>query len=199
MKHILLIILLNVLAFTAHSQDLHLVSGKKSKKIPAGTFIQLTMAVDSLSADFLCKFPMGTGRFEGYENDKLKIAITEAVQPIIFKRNYEGTQTFSYSTPQTVLIYKEKIQSIKIVGKRKIKEHTTGQSLGYLLIVLGLGHISTSPIAGFDEEENGDLLLKIGLSEFIAGIAMAIIFDQKTYYLSPACEGSSDKLVWSIQ
>jgi hypothetical protein len=182
-----------------NAQDLHLISGNKTKTIKAGTYIEVELVA---SPEACVKCPRtAIGQLISYTNGQVNLRTSGVMEPLVGDESGCGEMIKRYkkSNMPVLSFSKQDILSIKIKGKNKIQKTTTGKVLGEVLVFMGLTNMISSPLARIEDHEAGNLLLKLGAAEFLAGVIMTEVFDQRVFYMSQNSrqKGNGNK-IWDL-
>jgi len=183
-----------------HAQDLQLTSGKKSKTIKAGTFIEVQLPSDIQGPCVKCANSM-RGQMISYVDGKLNLQVKQSVETLMEGQNSIGYLNKNYKTKDmpTLTIPREKILSITIKGKKKMRKRTTGEVLGIVVTMLGISHLISAPIAELTEDGGGSILLGLGLAELVTGIILGPSLQQKPFITSEECpQKRNGKKIWVL-
>ena len=143
------------------------------------------------------------GQFVGYENGQVKLKVKTMHEPLSEENSIVGYTSKKYTKKETapvLSIPKDVILSITQRGKNKLRDNTTGQVIGFILLFFGTGHLSAAAISELNDDNSGGLLLKLGLAEVALGTVMSSVFKQRPYITSEKCpQLKENSKVWVIQ
>lgn len=203
MKYLYAIAVLLFFFIQINAQDLLLVSGSKTKTIEAGTFIEIELPAQNTEPCEKCSSGGMIGQFVGYENGQVKLKVKTMHEPLSEENSIVGYTSKKYTKKETapvLSIPKDVILSITQRGKNKLRDNTTGQVIGFILLFFGTGHLSAAAISELNEDNSGGLLLKLGLAEVALGTVMSSVFKQRPYITSEKCpQLKENSKVWVIQ
>ena len=199
MKIILLALSFLLPAFS-FSQDLHLSNGHRSKKFTTGSFVRIVIPSKATEPCESCSVDYVTGKIVSFSDHILTLEVVKTGQIISEEGKVVGHSDFTYrrgSEKRKIAIPEAEILSVTRQGKKKYKTTTTGQTIGRISTILGIGHLVSIPFA----DENKDVLTILGLSELVLGITLATSLDEKEYITNIRCPSrstTSDK-IWKIK
>lgn len=203
MKYLYAIAVLLFFFIQINAQDLLLVSGSKTKTIEAGTFIEIELPAQNTEPCEKCSSGGMIGQFVGYENGQVKLKVKTMHEPLSEENSIVGYTSKKYTKKETapvLSIPKDVILSITQRGKNKLRDNTTGQVIGFILLFFGTGHLSAAAISELNDDNSGGLLLKLGLAEVALGTVMSSVFKQRPYITSEKCpQLKENSKVWVIQ
>jgi hypothetical protein len=180
-------------------QDMVLRNGNRHKTFKTGSFVRIVLPSRDIEPCDACEGNYVIGKIVSYRNDTLTLDAIQSGHMIV----EGGKQTAFSDTRYTfkegenrVDIPESEILSVAHQGKKKYKETSTGQGIGYVALILGIGHLAAIPFA----DTNRDVLAVLGLSELALGITLATSFDYKEYFTSIDCPtaSSSPEIIWKL-
>jgi|GEM_PF-5374393 len=185
----------------ANAQNLELTHEHKTKTIKAGTYLKLKVTKPDQDP---CGKDAGKiiyGRLIQYDQGILKMQVSNIVdRPVGDSTAYYSTcKIFSTHFDLPIMDFKkEDVLSIVIKGKNKSRKNTTGNTIGRVITVIGLGHLVSAPIVG---EDDAGLLIGLGLAEFFGGFLISAAFDQPSFITYQNCLNVKDpgKKAWEIK
>jgi hypothetical protein len=202
--HQVLLLLTATLFFhtSIQAQDLILTHGNNTKEIKANTFIHILIPPEAQNPDSDCDGRYITGQFISQSRDSIQlrlVSIEEVVTPADHGQTLTSTTYRDWPKAPIQAYAKSAILRIDKAGRKKARENTTGEIIGYSLILLGTAHLISSPFI-----EAGELThietAGLGLGEILLGLVIAGFSDQKTFITSSFCPGMRhDVPVWSIE
>jgi hypothetical protein len=181
------------------SQDLILTNGQKSIKFKTGSFVRILIPSKTIEPCATCSGDYMTGKIVSFRDQVLTLDVVKTGQIISEDGKVIGHADFTYSRNsenRTITIPANEILSVTQQGKKKYKTTSTGQVIGQVSTILGIGHLVSIPFA----DENKDVLAVVGLSELVLGIILATSLDEKEYITSINCPSKSpspDK-IWKL-
>lgn len=197
-----LIAVLLTLPFITFAQDLQLSRNGKTKTIKAGSFIEISLPAPAQEPCEVCPSHAMAGQVLGYDNGILKLKVKTSAEPIVIDKKKIGSQTKTYTSGDgapVMEIPKDIILSITEKGTKRLREGTTLRTVGAILAMLGVGHLTASGIVELSDDGDGGMLLAIGLAEFVSGIVLAGVHKQKTYITSPQYPGNPEtEKIWKL-
>lgn len=182
------------------AQDLRLSSEHKSKIFKAGTYIEVVTPASGIAPCEKCSYNVLSGQLVSYNNDTLTMLLQKKKEMLASDGKTLGHRVTYYTKEMTLSgmeIPKGDILAVRQSGKKKLKEHTTGETIATCLGLLGLGHLASIPFAG----ENGDLLAGIGAAEVLIAIVLGTSSSPNSYLTNIKCPDqrkSSDK-IWMLE
>ncbi len=195
--------MMSMISFNISAQDITLSSGKRTKSIKAGTFIQVELPVENREPCEKCSFNGVRGQVVSFADGKLNLRVFNSRETLYEEEKGIGYQDLSYKakgSQPVITIPVDDILSITPKGKNKIKSKPTGRTIGVVIMLLGLGHMSAAPVVGITAADEANTLLWLGLSEFVAGIAIAAIVNEKTFITSENCPHKADgQKIWELK
>lgn len=190
------------LHISVQAQNLLLQHGNSTRTIKANTFIRMLIPPEAQNPDADCDGRYITGQLTGHTHDSIQlrlVSIEEVVTPADHGQTLHST-TYRDCNKAPIQSYaKSEIQRIDKAGRNKARENTTGEVIGYSLLLLGTAHLISSPFI-----EAGELThietAGFGLGEILLGFVIAGFSDQKSFITSSFCPGMRlDATVWSIE
>lgn len=200
LKSLLILVWLICMPTSMQAQDLRLTSDHKSKTFEVGTFIEIITPAPGITPCEKCSHNVLRGKILSYQNGTLTLQLygkKEVLQEDGTTLGYRITNYTKEMRPGNFDVPKADILSVKQIGKKKIKDHTTGETIATCLGLLGLGHLASIPFAG----ENGDLLAGIGATEVLVAIVLGTSSSPNSYLTNIKCPDqrkSSDK-IWMLE
>jgi hypothetical protein len=191
-----------LLHISAQAQDLILTHEKSTREIKANTYIRILLPPDAEEPDSDCDGRYVTGQLTGHSHDSIQlrlVSIEEVVTPADHGQTLNTTTYRDCHKAPFQSYAKSDILRIDKAGRNKARENTTGEVIGYSLILLGTAHLISSPFI-----EAGELThietAGLGLGEILLGVVIAGFSDQKSFITSSFCPGMRlDAAVWSIE
>lgn len=183
-----------------NAQDLQLTADHKTKTFEAGTYIEVITPSPGIAPCEKCSYNVLRGKLVSYQNELLTLQLYGKKEVLTQDGTTLGYRITNYTKemmPSNFEVAKGDILSIKSIGKKKMKDHTTGQTIATCLGLLGLGHLASIPFAG----ENGDLLAGIGAAEVLVAVAIGVSSSPNTYVTNVKCpdRGKSSDKIWMLE
>ena len=201
MNRFLLAILLTF-PFVSFAQDLQLSRNGKTKIIQAGSYIEISLPAAAQEPCDECPSHTMAGQMLGYENGILRLKVKSSAEPIVSDKKKVGSQTKTYTSGDAAPVMeipKDIILSVTKKGNKKVREGTTLRSVGAILTLLGAGHLTAWGVLKLTDDSDGDLLLALGLAEFLSGIVLGTAFPQKTFITSSLYPGNPEtQKIWKL-
>ena len=180
-----------ILLFAIHTnaQDLELTVGSRTKVFKAGTFITVELPTPNQEPCEECPLTSMTGQLVSSVDGKINLKVRRSSEPLVELKENVGSLTkyYDHGDQPVLSIPKEVIMSITKADSKSESATTAGVLVGTLLVWAGTGHLISSPIAGFKEDEKGGTLLWLGLSEVAIGAVLISAFQSKPFITSVNC------------
>ncbi|MEO6132138.1 MAG: hypothetical protein ABIQ02_09840 [Saprospiraceae bacterium] len=205
MKRFQLLLITGILICSLYElsgQDVHLVSGNKTKTIKAGTFIDVRLPIPDQEPCAECPTKSVTGKLISNQDGKLNILVHTASENIA-----EGSRSIGYSykkymrkgSEPNLYIPVDSVLSITFKGAKHIRSRTVMESIGIALTAFGVGTGFSYLVEEVAGENSNASYAYLGLTEIIVGIAMGRSFPQKTYITSESCpQKHPAKKIWKF-
>jgi hypothetical protein len=199
MKLILLVYVIFLSTFS-FSQDMILLNRNKQKTFKTGSFVRIVLPSKNIEPCDACEGNYVVGNIVSYLNGILTLDVIQSGSLVV-----EGGKQIAFSDTRYTFkegenridIPEQEILSVAHQGKKKYKRTSTGQAIGFVAIILGVGHLTAVPFA----DENRDVLAVLGLSELALGIVFASSLDYKEYITSVDCPSASPfpEKIWKLK
>jgi hypothetical protein len=205
MKIVYLFIFLFILLFHQNilpAQNLELISGNKHKTIKAGMYLSLLLPYPDTDPCCTTCTRIIWGRLIRTDETSLSMQVSRIVErPSLYDSLHLDHTEKVFSKHYTLPIMevpKDSIISITIKGKTKIRKYSTGETIGHVIGVIGIGHLASAPIVGDDD---AGLLIGLGLAELFGGLIISKASDQPFFVIAPGCPNPSHsgKRTWKIK
>ena len=171
------------------AQDIQLMSGDHTRKIKAGSFIEINLVSPDQEPCKKCPVKGVRGQLVSFTNGVVNLKLHQTQDPLMDEKNITGNIIKSYKKAyRPIMSYRtEDILSVKKKGMHKIKKYNAGQSVGMALTVIGFGHLISAPFVSDADTHAANTLIGVGVTEMVTGIILGRAFHQKIYYTSEAC------------
>ena len=202
MKLYYLLVIFLLFAFGIQGQDLQISSGGKTKIIKAGTFIRLELPHPNDEPCDKCQRNTITGELLSNVDEKVKLKVEESYEPLLLENKNVGYifKNYGSKTNQLTLdIPHNIIMSITKMGNKKLNKTPTLSGIGMGLMLIGMSHLISAPIAELGEDGSGGLLLLLGLPELVTGIILYSAIRHKTFITRESCPGRGvGEKIWEL-
>ena len=200
---ILLFSIILTLTIRSYAQDLHLSSGNSKKTIKAGTFIEIDLLPINQDPCDDCALNKITGQLISYADGKLNLRMKSMLKTLLENGNNVGYTSRTYSKKDNaplVSIPRDSVISITIKGKKRVNEHTAGETIGIVLYAMGSAHIFSAPFIVGTAPDETKTLLWLGLAEATVGMTLGLLFQQKPLITSSdyCLLNNESYKIWSI-
>jgi hypothetical protein len=143
------------------------------------------------------------GRLVRSEADQIIMSVSESSEPLMQGKKRLGYNIKRYEEGEPgpeLSIPKEIILSVMHKGNNRIKENTAVETVGYIMMSLGVAHLVSVPVSKALENDNRTgSMAWLGLGELLGGLIVAVLADQKEYVTADSCPGKSGANVWTIR
>ncbi len=194
------IILFSILQTKGYSQDLLITSGNISRNIKAGHYLEVMIrGKDVPGSPDKCPHSSVKGQLLSSINGVLRMVVKSEHAPLIQADSITGGVHSYYDVAGPVIEVDENaILGVRKLSRKKGRDTTFGENVGYTLILLSMGHLISIPFV--ENGDSKDTLLGVGLAEFGAGLIIALSSNRKILYTSSSCPGQdpSDR-IWEIR
>jgi hypothetical protein len=189
--------------FQVTAQDLVLHYSNRTKTMKAGTFIRIETPSTGQEPCVKCSTNFITGKLISAANGSIQIHPRMTSQPVVQNGLVTRVNEVSYldtASSPLISIPVDQIYSIAEQGNKKLREKTTGEVMGFILMTLGASHLLSAPVVELTEGNDSKTLLFLGLGEFAAGLVTSQLFKHKTFITHTACPERKDSdRVWNFQ